>query len=202
MPRSSHPPASPAPPRARSPGSLRSLWTATGLSLVLALACGGSMSSGPAEHVGIAAWQAPDGAVVDVVAELRSVHRRGGPGIGCVSSEALVTPELRRYDAADLVEPALYLRVRGRPGLESHRIYQPGVPMQSREQALADARAQVLVHCFSADGRRLALRWEPPGTDPSLPGLWPWQVAALGPSPAWLEPAPAERSCAQAAAAR
>lgn len=184
---------------AASWGALRG---AAGLSLLLALACGGSMSSGPTEHVGIAAWQAPDGAVVDVVAELRSVHRRGGAGLGCASSEALVTPELRRYDAADLVEPALYLRVRGRPGLESHRIYEPGVPMRSREQALADARAQVLVRCFSADGSRLALRWEPPGTDPTLPGLWPWQVAALGPSPAWLEPAPAELSCAQAAAAR
>lgn len=169
------------------------------LPIALCLACGGGLHRGSVERVVIDSWTAPDGTVIDVVAELTAVHRRGGPGIGCHSSEALVMPELRSYDSADLVEPALRLSARGRPGLEDRAIYAPAVPMPTRDHALADARAQVLVRCFSADGSRLAIRWEPPGTDPSQPGLWPWSVMSLRPTAGWLDEVPADQSCAQAA---
>ena len=167
--------------------------------LLLALACGGATTRGPTEQQGIDAWRGPDGTIVDVIADLTPVHRRGGPGIGCESSEVLVTPPLVRFEASDLVEPALHLQVRGSPGLEARALYAPRVPMESRERALEEARAQLLLHCFDASGRRLAVRWEPPGTDPAAPGLWPWAVAELGPSPRWLPDAPAELTCAEAA---
>ena len=173
---------------------------ATPVLLLLALACGGTQTRGETERLGIAAWAAPGGTVVDVVAELTVSRRRGGLGVGCVSSEVLVTPELRTFEADEGVIPALRLEVRGRPGLEDRAIYAPEVPLGSRDAALADARAQVLVHCFDPARQRLAIRWEPPGTDPETPGLWDWSVAELGESPRWLPDAPPSLTCAEAAA--